>query len=71
MWVLLELELECWSLWREELKTGEPEEKPLEQDENQQQNQPKHATRHESNPGYTGGLRAPSLIRYEGIVRFD
>lgn len=52
-------------------KTGEPEEKPLEKDGNQQQNQPKHVTRHESNPGYTGGRRAPSLIRYEGMVRFD
>ena len=44
-------------------KTGEPEEKPSEQGENQQRTQGTYGTRSESNSGDIGGRRALSPLR--------
>jgi len=43
-------------------KTGEPGEKPSEQDKNQQQTQPTYGTGPESNQGHIGGRRALSPL---------
>ena len=43
-------------------KTGEPGEKPSDENENQQQTQPTYDTGPESNPGHIGGRRALSPL---------
>ena len=43
-------------------KTGEPEEKPSEQDANQQQTEPNYGTGSESNPGHIRGRRMLSPL---------
>jgi len=47
-----------------ERKTGEPGEKPLEQDEIQQQTQPTYGARLESNPHHIGGRQELSPLRH-------
>jgi len=58
----------CLFLWR--LKTGEPEEKPLEQGENKQHTQPTYVTGPESNPQcHIGGRRALSPLERQQVDR--